>query len=126
MGLVIKKKPILATSSVVHSEGGQVVTEQHQQEEVAPPPGATPQALSGAKPGPADGPQLGGPHATIDVSTSLTINLGKYNSVKVAVGITLPAALNELDDVFEYGRAWMNTKMEQLAADVSPDAPAED
>ncbi len=109
MGLVIKKKQPVAHTSVVHSEKGQVVTEQTQQELVGEPVTL-----------------MDGPHASIEVSTSLTINLGKFNSVKVGVGITLPAALNELDDVFEYGRSWMNQKMEQLAADVSPDAPAED
>lgn len=109
MALTIKKKQPVAAISVVHSEKGEVVTEQHHQEAVGEPV-----AL------------LDGPHASIEVSTSLTINLGKFNSVKVGVGITLPAALNELDDVFEYGRDWMNAKMEQLAADVSPDAPAED
>ena len=109
MALTIVKKPqAVATFTVDHSHEGKLVTQQHHQEDVG--------AMT----------QLDGPHAMIECSTSMTINLGKFNSVKVACGITLPATLNELDDVFEYGRAWMNQKMEQLVADVSPDTPSND
>ena len=71
MPLTVKKKPTAtAQLSVVHKEGPdmQVTTEQHSQEAVPLP--ATAETSHEA------------PHAMIGVSTSLTINLGKFNSVK--------------------------------------------
>jgi hypothetical protein len=108
MALKIVKKQPIATTSVVHATKGTQVTEQFTQEPVG--------GLLA----------VSGPHAMIEVSTSLTINLGKFNSVKVAVGITLPAELDELESVFEYGRAWMNSKMEAMVADVSPETAPTD
>lgn len=109
MALQIVKKPATAITTVTNKESGKVVTEQHHQEDL-------PQGEVVASK----------PLAYIRVGTSLTINLGKFNSVKVSCYVELPAALHELDEVFEYGREWMNSKMEAMVADVSPDEPAQD
>lgn len=101
MGLVVvKKKQGAAMTSVQHKTKGVESDEQQQQEPVGP-------VVSTEQ-----------PHALIEYSTSMTRNLGNYNSVKIAVGVTLPARLDEIEDVFKFGEGWVNAKMEALLADV--------
>jgi len=58
------------------------------------------------------------PPCIVTVEAGLTINLGNYQSAKVGVTISVPCAHGEIEDVFEFGKGWVDDKMSLMAAQV--------
>lgn len=59
------------------------------------------------------------PYAMIEYSFGGTINTGKYENVKVHVGITLPAKLDEIDEVFAFAVSWVDDKLAAQHAEIA-------
>lgn len=104
MVLVLKKKPV-AQSSVTDMHKGQVTTETHKEEPVEMPQ---------------DDGKAPGPFCEVGIETSMTINLGNYNSTRVQCGIRIPCMHHELDEVFQFAETWVNGKMEHLMEGIVP------
>ena len=66
---------------------------------------------------------LEGPVCNVGVEASMTINLGDYNSVRIGCSLHLPCYHTEIDDVFEFGKQWVDDKMQQLRAEVDGPDP---
>lgn len=64
-------------------------------------------------------PDDGVPYAMIEYSFGGTINTGKYENVKVHVGITLPAKLSEIDEVFGFAVSWVDDKLAAQHAEIA-------
>jgi hypothetical protein len=103
MALKLTKKPAVATVTEQELKKGVVVAEQTTQEEVIAPSEAeiTP-----------------GPHCDVGVEMSYTHNLGNYESARVAVSLRIPCLPAEIDSVFDYGKAWVDSKMQTMIAEL--------
>jgi hypothetical protein len=97
---VITKKPGVATVTKDHKKQGQTVAQDMAQEEVGEPK------------------ILEGPTCNVGVDATFTKNLGNYESLRLGVSLHLPCYHNEIDDVFEFGKQWVNAKMESLIAEL--------
>ena len=102
---LVQKKPGLATTSVQHKKtGSELVTQQ---------------AVGEPK-------TLEGPTCNVGVEASMTINLGDYNSVRIGCSLHLPCYHDEIDEVFDFGKQWVDEKMQQLRAEVDGPDPDDD
>lgn len=61
---------------------------------------------------------LEGPTCNVGVDAAMTINLGDYNSVRIGVSLHLPCYHQEIDEVFEFSKQWVDEKMQKLRAEV--------
>jgi hypothetical protein len=97
---MVSKKQGTATASILDKQTG---TEVQTQEPVGP-----------AK-------VLEGPTCTVGIEASMTINMGDYNSVRIGCSLQLPCEHGEIDEVFEFGKQWIDQKMQ----DLQPEAAGE-
>jgi hypothetical protein len=56
--------------------------------------------------------------ATVAVSMGLTLNLGRYETARIDVGLKVPCYLEEVDAAYEYARKWVEEKVTAEAEDV--------
>jgi hypothetical protein len=99
---LVTKKPGKATISVQHKGTG---VEQTTQQAVGEP-----KTLEGAT-------------CNVGIEASMTINLGDYNSVRIGCSLHLPCYHDEIDEVFDFGKQWVDEKMQQLRAEVDGSDP---
>ena len=97
---LVTKKTGKATTSVQHKQTG---AEQTSQEAVGEP-----KTLEGAT-------------CNVGIEASMTINLGDYNSVRIGCSLHLPCYHDEIDEVFDFGKQWVDDKMQKLRAEVDGD-----
>ena len=62
-----------------------------------------------------------GPVCIVGIEASMTINMGDYNSVRIGCSLQLPCEHGEIDEVFEFGKQWIDQKMQ----DLQPEAAGE-
>lgn len=58
---------------------------------------------------------------SVTVSGGLTQNLGDFNSARFDVGVTLPCAVEELDDAYEAAIAFASQRLDELSNDLKRD-----
>lgn len=104
MALKIAKKPATATISKQVKDKGTVISEDVKEETVEIPT--------------EDGPSSD-PFCEVGVDMSYTHNLGNYQSAKVGVSIKVPCRHGEIDEVFDYSKTWVNSKMETMIDELS-------
>ena len=92
MAITIKKKPAVATSKVEMKSKGETVSETSSQEAVD---------MGGKK------LESNKPWCEITVEASYTHNLGNYQSAKVGVHLMVPCLHNELDEVYDFTKDWV-------------------
>jgi hypothetical protein len=56
----------------------------------------------------------GAPTASLSLEAGFTLNTGNYNNVKVSVGITIPALLENPDPAYELAKGWIDFKISEL------------
>lgn len=100
---LVTKKPGIATVSAQTKHKGQVLAEAMHQEEVGEPK------------------TLEGPTCNVGVDASFTKNLGNYESLRIGVSLHLPCYHQEIDEVFDFGKEWVNAKMEAMIAEIEAD-----
>lgn len=59
------------------------------------------------------------PTCNVGVNAAQTINLGNYSNVKLGVSINIPCAHTEIDEVFEFAKAWVDNKMVALTQEAT-------
>lgn len=101
MPIKITTKP-KAQINVAHINKGQVTDEHSTEEEVGVEINKT------------------GPLATVGMETSVTINTGNYNSVKVGIVLHVPCEISEIEQVYEFIEGWINTKMTEATSEIAP------
>jgi hypothetical protein len=97
---LITKKAGQATVTKDTKKQGQTIAQEMTQEEVGEPK------------------ILEGPTCNVGVDASFTKNLGNYESLRLGVSLHLPCYHNEIDEVFEFGKEWVNRKMEGLIGEL--------
>jgi hypothetical protein len=58
------------------------------------------------------------PMCNVGVGSGVTINLGDYNSAKLDVRINIPCEHSEIDEVFEFGKNWVDQKLQGMVDEV--------
>lgn len=60
------------------------------------------------------------PWAQVGIEAGYTHNLGDFRSCRISISLTLPCRLEEIDQVYEVGKAWveerMNTAVEEMTS----------
>lgn len=59
------------------------------------------------------------PVCNVGVSAKYTKNLGNYESASLQVSLHIPCKKEDIDTTFEWGRDWVNNRMEQLVNDLT-------
>jgi predicted protein tyrosine phosphatase len=54
----------------------------------------------------------------VGMEASLTINLGDFNSARVACSLRVPCRHEEIDAVFEFTKEWVNDRLQAMADEV--------
>lgn len=105
MALKIKSKPATATVSKQVSDKKTVISEDTAQEEVETP----------ASPSPTE------QQCEVGVEMSYTHNLGNYQSARVQVSLKVPCVHAEIDEVYDYAKGWVETRLEGLVEELNAD-----
>ena len=58
------------------------------------------------------------PMAEVGLTSSLTLNLGNFESVKIGVSISLPSTLPELDEAFKAAKKFIDGKLNTEVSDI--------
>jgi len=58
------------------------------------------------------------PPCVISVGSGATMNVGNYNSVKVHASVWVPCAHDELDEVYDFAKGWVENKLGMMVAEV--------
>jgi len=48
--------------------------------------------------------------AKVTVEMGMTVNLGNYESARIAVALVLPCYKEEIEDAYEFGREWVEKR----------------
>jgi hypothetical protein len=107
LGLKLTKKPATATTTTEIKTKGTVVSEESKELQVN-----LPIELAAVK-GTSD------PLCEVGVDMSYTHNLGNYTSARVAVSLKVSCLHAEVDEVFEFAKAWTDTKLNGLVAELT-------
>lgn len=99
MALKLTKKAGIATMTKQMKDHGQVISDETQEEKVDTPANNAPSQ---------------DPWCEVGVDMSYTHNLGNYQSAKVGVSLRLPAQVAEIDQVFDYAKEWVDTKLQGM------------
>jgi len=86
---------VLGTITIIHADGSEVVKQLPVKEVVV------------AK-----------PMCNVGVSAKATYNLGNYESMQVSAMINIPAEYGEIDEVYDFARRWVDTKMTAIYKEV--------
>lgn len=105
MALKIKSKPATATVSKQISDKKTVISEDTSHEEVETP----------ASPSPTE------QQCEVGVEMSYTHNLGNYQSARVQVSLKVPCVHAEIDEVYDYAKGWVETRLEGLVEELNAD-----
>jgi hypothetical protein len=102
------KKPAQATAQVQKQEKhkSQVISEQNTEEKVELPAEAAANSASAE------------PWCEVGVEASYTMNLGDFNSTRLQVSLKVPCLHAEINDVFEFSKDWVDSKMQVLIGEV--------
>lgn len=58
------------------------------------------------------------PPCNVGYSFGFTESMGDYKSVRAQVTLHIPCTADEIDDVFELARTWVNERVEEVYEDV--------
>lgn len=105
--LKLTKKSPTAETKVETKSKGETIAEENKTETVAPMEG------SAAAVGSLD------PWCEVGVEASYTHNLGNYQSCRVQVSLRMPCVAGEINEVFEYSKAWVDEKMQIMMAELN-------
>lgn len=83
------------------SKKGQTVSEQTTEEEVASPKSEPIEASP----------------CMVECSMSYTHNLGDYNSLKMGVRLSIPAKHDEINDVYDFAKEWVEERLNAMVAE---------
>jgi hypothetical protein len=97
---LVTKKAGTAVVSKTHLQKGQAIAEDAHQESAGEPK------------------LLEGPTCNVGVDASFTKNLGNYESMRIGVSLHIPCGHGEIDEVFEFGKEWVNARMESLIGEL--------
>lgn len=102
------KKPASAKAQtqVQEKHKGQVISDNTQEEVVDTPAGTV------AKDATIE------PWCEVGVEASYTMNLGDFNSTRLQVSLKIPCLHAEIDKVFDYGKDWVDGKMQSMISDI--------
>lgn len=102
------KKPASAeaVTNVVQKNKGIVISEDQETEKVDVPESVSTQVPSDK------------PWCEVGFEASYTMNLGDFNSTRVSVSLKIPCLNHEIDSVFDYGKEWVNSKMEACISEI--------
>lgn len=104
MPLKLKKAQGSAQTNVQEKHKGQVISDKSTEEKVdVPPPEHPPQDK---------------PWCEVGVEASYTMNMGNYNSTRLSVSLKIPCLHEEIDTVFEYGKDWVDSKMQSMIGEI--------
>lgn len=59
------------------------------------------------------------PVANVGFKLGHTINLGNYESLRVDVDVHIPCYTNEIDEVFDYAKGWVEEKFEEVMKEIN-------
>lgn len=62
-----------------------------------------------------------GPFCEVGFDASYTHNLGNYQSCRISVSLKVPCQIGEINGVYEMAKEWVDTRMQQLQADLGTD-----
>lgn len=54
------------------------------------------------------------PTCNVGVNAKFTMNLGNYNSVQLGCSLNVPCKHDEIDEVHEFAKDWVNDKMSEM------------
>jgi hypothetical protein len=117
MTIKLKKAAAAIVSQEQTNKGQQVAESQHQEAVELPAESATAKAMAESS-----APVVFG---EVGLEASITINLGNYNSTRLGVSLKLPALPSEIDDVFEYAKTWVDTRLSKLSDEAQQAAAPE-
>lgn len=89
----VKAVQVVGQTTTQHLKTGQVITEGTESEVIH------------------EGMLAGPGSCKVIVSGSRTVNLGNYESVKISVGLEMPAPKDGLEDVYEFCTDWVGNKL---------------
>lgn len=108
-----KKGEAVMTKEVKNA--GEVISEEASTEVVAAPAGSAV----------AQGTSL--PMCEVGVDASFTANLGNYQSAKMGVSLKIPCVHADINETFDYAKAWVDAKLTGMVAEMTSDGnPADD
>lgn len=105
MALKIKGKAATATTTKTISDKKTVISEDTAQEQVETPASDQPTEQQ----------------CEVGVEMSYTHNLGNYQSARVQVSLKVPCVHAEIDDVYDYAKGWVETRLEGLVDELQSD-----
>lgn len=104
-----KTKKGEASTTTEVKNAGEVVSEKATTEEVSAPAGSAV----------AVGTSL--PMCEVGVEASYTANLGNYTSARMAVTLRIPCVHAEINETFDYAKAWVDGKLTGMVAEMTAD-----
>lgn len=107
MGIKLKPKTGEAVETKTISEKGQVLSEDTNTQQVDLPEQVA-QEESG----------FGGVGCEVGVEISYTENLGNFRSARVGVSLKVVVGHVEIDEAYDYAKAWVDQRMEKLVEEV--------
>ena len=54
------------------------------------------------------------PPVYLEFTVGRTLNQGNYESARINVGMTIPCYLEEIDEVFEFAKDWVDKKASEI------------
>jgi hypothetical protein len=106
------KKPGMAKVKMETKNAGATILEHATDESVQVPGAAT---YGGS-----------GPWCEVGLDASYTHNAGNYQSVKVGVSLRLPCLPGEINEMFDYAKAWVDKRMNTLVEELQDDSGTQD
>ena len=114
MALKLTKKPAQAMVTAEVSSKGMPISETASHEQVAMPPDSAAQAGSLE------------PWCEVGVEASYTHNLGNYRSARFGVSLRLPCLAAEVDQTFEFGKTWVDARMQDVINELTAEEGEEE
>lgn len=108
MPLKIKKSQPKSTVSKQNSSQGKIISEEQTQETLNVPSEVSPSQNDPVKSTP----------CTVRFEAGYTHNLGDFNSTKVLVGIEIPCEHAEINEVYDFGKDWVNERLTSLVEEI--------
>lgn len=107
MPLKLKKpQQAAAQTNVQEKHKSQVISEKSGEEKVDVPAEAVAKEATSE------------PWCEVGVEASYTMNLGDFNSTRLQVSLKVPCQHGEIDQVFEFGKDWVDQKMQSMIEEV--------
>lgn len=106
MGIKLKPKQAEAVETKTITESGQVISEDTETKQVEVPEEIQTSNVNAT------------PGCEVGVDMSYTENLGNYRSARVGVSLKVTVAHEDIDEAFDYAKAWVDQRMETMVGEV--------